>query len=1332
MSQPPMQQEPNSSNKQMAKKPSPRWLKWLKWSTRTLLYIPLGLLVLLALLLGTAPGSHLAIFIASALVPDLELEYASGTLNRELQLKQVHWQMDGISVGADALTLAWQPACLLQKQLCVDTLELTTTRVNIDTQALASDSEAEEETPSSEELILPFGISLKQASLTDIQVRVDEMHFDAAALNTAANWQESGLQVIQLESRGLSVLLPESNSPEAQAADKDKSAAAAKQQKAAQKTETEQWVLANMPKVAMPFPIYLKHAELLNSRLQIMGRDDNFQELRLSASYIDAELRVNELYAKHTDASLSLEGELTLDKHWPMALTAQLELQRLPELPGLEQQQLDLTLKGDFSDLQLKAKLSGKQSLALNASVNLTKPELPYSLNISEGELHWPFDLAQYSVNGLELESRGDLKQQTASLVTQLSTPFYPELNLNTRLVHRGQRLKIEEFSGDSSAGKVMLLGTLDYAQAIAWDAKLELSHFNSGAITLPTAKETAKEKEANSQITQNNNTSDSEAVSAQSQADASKSDESQAEDTPVIPSSDISGQLATRGSWQDGKWRVSLKQAQLHGLLDRLPFELTGDLEIDDSLELSSQGLSLRALNTRLDLSGSAKEQWDLSATLDVPDFNLWHPDAFGALTADIQVVGDAKHPQVQLRAETQSIRFGDFNLSGSQLKALYAPLDLHEFALSLKTGEFDGAGIHLDGITLRAKGNEQRQKLGLETRGDLQLDTAIHSKLDLTKQKANIELSKFNLGSVLGLWQLEQTASLDWDLKQSRGELSAFCLSHPSSRLCLTDNVSLADKGEAKLHYQGQPGQLLAKLLPERFTWQGDASMDAAVAWKPGARPQGQLNFQLAPGTVSLKRKQQASASIDYQALTLKATLDDDALRSHILFNSDALARWESQLDIKVTPDRSLSGYVNIDQVNLQLLGQFMPQLETIEGLLAANLTLAGSLNNPELSGQLSLREGALASTANPTKLEQISLDLAFVGQTAELQGQWMMGSGQANLSGQLRWPQGQFSGDIQLKGQELGVIQPPLAIVNISPDIQLHFNPDALDISGEIKVPSGNIKVVQLPAGGVSVSSDVVFSDSISEQEVKASPMALSANLNIDVGDKLAIDGMGLKGMLVGTLRMQQAPQKPPQLFGDIKVVNGSYKFMGQTLKIATGAVQFVGPMQIPNLNIEAIREIRDEDITAGVRITGTPKKPIVTLFSNPAKEQAEIISYIVQGKGFGAGNEQNNSLMMGAALSLSSQVDGGAISTLGDTAAGLVEMFGFSNVQLDTNDDGKVAISGYIGKDLMIKYGVGVFNPGYEMTVRYYLLSQLYLESVSGTLGQSLDIYYSFDL
>lgn len=67
-----------------------------------------------------------------------------------------------------------------------------------------------------------------------------------------------------------------------------------------------------------------------------------------------------------------------------------------------------------------------------------------------------------------------------------------------------------------------------------------------------------------------------------------------------------------------------------------------------------------------------------------------------------------------------------------------------------------------------------------------------------------------------------------------------------------------------------------------------------------------------------------------------------------------------------------------------------------------------------------------------------------------------------------------------------------------------------------------------------------------------------------------------------------------------------------------------------------------------------------------------------------------------------------------------------------MQLDANDDGKVAISGYIGENLMVKYGIGVFNTGYEMTVRYYLLSQLYLETVSGNVEQTLDVYYNFDI
>ncbi len=341
--------------------------------------------------------------------------------------------------------------------------------------------------------------------------------------------------------------------------------------------------------------------------------------------------------------------------------------------------------------------------------------------------------------------------------------------------------------------------------------------------------------------------------------------------------------------------------------------------------------------------------------------------------------------------------------------------------------------------------------------------------------------------------------------------------------------------------------------------------------------------------------------------------------------------------------------------------------------------------------------------------------------------------MGDGQVTTEGTLIWPQGQFSGNVDIKGSNLAVIQPPMAILNVSPNLNMTFDRKQFAVKGQVNVPSGQIKIVPLAEGGVAVSNDVVFNDSISEQVVKTSPYAVIADINVNVGKNLTIDGMGLKGKLEGNLLLQQQAFKPPMLFGDIKVNKGTYKFMGQTLNIDTGEVQFVGPIEVPNLNIEATKEIKNEDITAGVRVTGTPMRPVVALFSSPAKEQAEVLSYILTGKGFtSTSNEQSNSLMMGAALSLGAQFDGGAMNSIGSTATGLIEKFGFSNVQLDTNDDGKVAISGYIGDDLMIKYGVGVFNPGYEMTVRYYLLSQLYLETVSGTLSQSLDIYYSFEI
>lgn len=76
--------------------------------------MPLGLLVLIALLLGTEFGSRITVGLADQFVPDLELTYTSGSINKDLALSHAAWSMAGMNVQLEDLHLLWQPACLLQ------------------------------------------------------------------------------------------------------------------------------------------------------------------------------------------------------------------------------------------------------------------------------------------------------------------------------------------------------------------------------------------------------------------------------------------------------------------------------------------------------------------------------------------------------------------------------------------------------------------------------------------------------------------------------------------------------------------------------------------------------------------------------------------------------------------------------------------------------------------------------------------------------------------------------------------------------------------------------------------------------------------------------------------------------------------------------------------------------------------------------------------------------------------------------------------------------------------------------------------------------------------
>ena len=121
-----------------------------------------------------------------------------------------------------------------------------------------------------------------------------------------------------------------------------------------------------------------------------------------------------------------------------------------------------------------------------------------------------------------------------------------------------------------------------------------------------------------------------------------------------------------------------------------------------------------------------------------------------------------------------------------------------------------------------------------------------------------------------------------------------------------------------------------------------------------------------------------------------------------------------------------------------------------------------------------------------------------------------------------------------------------------------------------------------------------------------------------------------------------------------------------------------------------------------------------------------ESPEILSYLARGRGLDSGG--------GSSTAAASMLIGFGVTNSVGLFDRLEEIPFINNIAVDTEGEGdttQAIISGYIGNRVYLKYGIGVYEPINELTVRLYLFNRLWLEIVSG-IEQSSDIYYSFDI
>jgi translocation and assembly module TamB len=224
---------------------------------------------------------------------------------------------------------------------------------------------------------------------------------------------------------------------------------------------------------------------------------------------------------------------------------------------------------------------------------------------------------------------------------------------------------------------------------------------------------------------------------------------------------------------------------------------------------------------------------------------------------------------------------------------------------------------------------------------------------------------------------------------------------------------------------------------------------------------------------------------------------------------------------------------------------------------------------------------------------------------------------------------------------------------------------------------------------------------------QQEQAASKLPINALVKVDLGRKTHIVGMGLDGRVSGLLTVSERPGRATTGQGQL-AVDGTYRAYGQNLQIQRGQLLFAStPIDNPGLNIRAVRKLNpnatiDEGQQVGLLVSGTAQRPILTVFSNPVMEQSDALSYLVTGKPLSEVKGGEGNMVSAAAQALGSA--GGDL-----LAKRIGSKLGVDDIGVSSNEalggGSAFSVGKYLSPRLYLSYGVGLFQPGEVITLRY---------------------------
>lgn len=809
----------------------------------------------------------------------------------------------------------------------------------------------------------------------------------------------------------------------------------------------------------------------------------------------------------------------------------------------------------------------------------------------------------------------------------------------------------------------------------------------------------------------------------------------------------DLNGRLKARNDDSlDGRpirFEVLIDKSRLRNY--RLRLDAAGVAQIDDGgTTVTLDRARLDSGGTTLDLKGQVTPPFAMTGRLDSPNLAALLPDLAGRATMSFALDGTVEQPHLVTDGNLRDIAYGEQTLARLDWQGDIDPkVDSSRLSVELRNAQL---GLQIDKVSLSLTGLEVYHRVLVDAvteRGSGKL--GLIGGFDRTRGEWGGELNQLELSPErMSAWALDKPAGIL--LGQKRRALEPVCLSGRDGRACfnLEQNV-LADGARIGWNIDRLLLAALQPFLGPDLKITGSIDGDGFINFSGGDLQQAKAALNLRDTTLELP-----DAPI-YRIETGSVVADQVdgrlAAKADLKLSGAALVA-----DVTAAPginfmERALGGTIRLDIPSLNFIEPLLPQLDKLDGRLAGDIALSGTLGDPRYTGDIRLSDGQARLVVAGIDLTDLNLLLKTRGSDPlALEGHVKSGGGQLAISGEVNPYSLPLTADVKVKGSGFQAMNTPQARAWIDADLQLLRNAEGARLSGELGVPRADITPKGLGGGGVDASSDqVLVGVTVPEKEP---PLKVTVDLKLTLGDRVMIEGFGLRTRIEGGVNVSQRPGFDAMGRGELRLVDGRYQAYGQDLSIETGRLIFSGgPVTTPAVDLYATRQPR-EDIKVGVRVRGTLAKPELSLQSSPSLPREQQLSWLVLGRSLENSSTQDRSMVSSAALSLGlggGDYLAGLIGkkvgldelSVGNAAANNSEVA--ANAQSISGAQGgagavdagaqaaQLTLGKYLTPKLFVSYGISLFQEGYTFRMLYTLGRGFKLSTESGTASGGDVIY-----